>query len=223
MSSDELHRILQSLDTELFHDEADRTKKLLSLADVSIEGPSKVVQVKHLRNYFERQSQKRGVPQNVNKQFAKLIGAADRFPNERWHQFNISRGSAAFLVFANEAGVGRACLDLTRTDSSEVEQTTERDKSKLKYTRVAWKHDHPEDPVMFYSELDEARWELRKIEVYRDGRVGYASDTEASPGSSLGEDAMPELEEIAKDSQFEPSEITREEFEAQWAARKRSP
>jgi hypothetical protein len=86
----------------------------------------------------------------------------------------------------------------------------------MKYLRVGWKHQHPDEPVILYSELDDSRFEVRKVEVFRDGRCGYAGPQVGSRGTKLGIVAVPELSEIAKDPQFEPLEITREEFEAAW-------
>jgi uncharacterized protein DUF6881 len=40
----------------------------------------------------------------------------------------------------------------------------------MKYVRVGWKHQHPAEPVALYSELDDNRFEVRKIEVFRNGR-----------------------------------------------------
>lgn len=91
----------------------------------------------------------------------------------------------------------------------------------MKYLRVAWKHNYPDEPVMFYSEIDNERWEVRKVVEHRDGRLTYASETEKF-GTDLGENAVPELAEIAKEAEFEPIEITKEEFEAMWTQRKRS-
>jgi hypothetical protein len=90
---------------------------------------------------------------------------------------------------------------------------------RVKYLRVGWKHQNPDDPVMLYSELNAERWEVRKVEVFRNGRCGYASPEESSGGTELGKVPVPALTEIVKDPQFEPSEISREEFEAVWARR----
>jgi hypothetical protein len=89
----------------------------------------------------------------------------------------------------------------------------------MKYIRVAWKHQHPDEPVILYSELDANRFEVRKVEVFRNGRCGYASTEASSGGTKLGILAMPVLSEIAKDAQFEPVEITQDEFESVWARR----
>lgn len=89
----------------------------------------------------------------------------------------------------------------------------------MTYIRVKWNHKHENEPIVLYSELDEGRMEVRKVEVFRDGRVGRA-DVDASVGETrLGEEPAPSLEEIAKDPQFDPEEITREDFEMVWKGR----
>lgn len=90
----------------------------------------------------------------------------------------------------------------------------------MKYIRVIWRNANSEYPLVLYSELNESGWEIRKVEVYSDGRCGYASETETHGGTFLGIEPVPPLEEIAKDPQFEPSEIKPAEFEEVWARRK---
>src|SRR6185503_15028408 len=46
------------------------------------------------------------------------------------------------------------------------------------YIRVRWQHGHADEPVDLWSELDAARLETRKLEIFRDGRIGYASADE---------------------------------------------
>jgi hypothetical protein len=58
-----------------------------------------------------------------------------------------------------------------------------------------------------------------RSKVFRDGRWGHASQEVHASETRLGEVPVPELDEIARDSQFEPSEITAEEFEAMWRER----
>jgi hypothetical protein len=87
----------------------------------------------------------------------------------------------------------------------------------MKYLLVKWKHFFADEPELLYSELDEQRWERRKVEVFPDGHLDYA-DAERSSGSTrLGLTPIPELSEIAADAQFEPMEITRDDFEEVWA------
>jgi hypothetical protein len=87
----------------------------------------------------------------------------------------------------------------------------------MTYMRVKWKHSLNSEPQLIYSELDDQRWELRKVEVYADGHAGYASSSESRGGSGLSKEPLPSLEEIASDAQFEPVEVDQAEFERMWA------
>lgn len=86
----------------------------------------------------------------------------------------------------------------------------------MNYLKVQWKHASPNDPILLYSELDDARWEVRKVEVFPDGRMGYAGSNSAFGGTRLGKVPVPSLAEIAADPEFAPAVISRAEFEAIW-------
>jgi hypothetical protein len=91
----------------------------------------------------------------------------------------------------------------------------------MKYICVKWKHSLPDEPILLYSEVDDDRLEVRKVEVYRDGRKGYAGPGEASASTRLAQQtSLPSLAEIAADPQFEPAEITPEQFEEVWEKRR---
>ena len=94
----------------------------------------------------------------------------------------------------------------------------------MKYIKVKWSHSIADEPIFLYSELDEGMWEIRKVEVFPDGRVGFASSTEATPSTNtrLSIEPLPALDEIASDSQFQPVEISKDEFEAVWSNRRSS-
>lgn len=87
-----------------------------------------------------------------------------------------------------------------------------------KYLRVEWVHDDPEYPVVLYSALDVDGWEVRKVDVWADGR-GQTSDSfddEDTQSTSLGTVPTPPLTEINRDPQFRGVEITAAEFEVAW-------
>lgn len=84
------------------------------------------------------------------------------------------------------------------------------------YLKVNWKHEDQAYPVVLYSELDEDRWEVRKVEVFPDGRWTYASESQSIGGTVLGELPIPSLEEIAENLEFEPHLISESEFELAW-------
>jgi hypothetical protein len=87
----------------------------------------------------------------------------------------------------------------------------------MDYIKVIWKHDLKEEPILLYSELDSNRWEVRKVEVFRDGSYGYAGDGQEHR-ARLGVVPVPSLAEIAQGPEFEPCQIRKEEFEAIWRA-----
>lgn len=86
----------------------------------------------------------------------------------------------------------------------------------MRYLKVEWHHSHSDEPTVMLSEVDSDRVELRKLEFFRDGRVGFASAAACSPGTKLSEAPIPPLAEIAADPQFVPGEIAAAEFEAAW-------
>jgi hypothetical protein len=89
----------------------------------------------------------------------------------------------------------------------------------MQYLRVQWLHSFPHDPVEIYSEIDDDGWETRKVEIFPDGSMGYASATDATPSTALGDEPLPPLEEIAADPQFRPERIGKDQFEIVWAKR----
>ena len=86
----------------------------------------------------------------------------------------------------------------------------------MKYLRVLWRHTFADEPVELLSEIDEARLEVRKIEIFRDGRRNFASRTESGGDALLSIEALPSLAELASDPQFEAEQITKHEFELAW-------
>lgn len=43
----------------------------------------------------------------------------------------------------------------------------------MTYLKVYWKHSFPDEPAIIYSELNENREEIRKVEVYTNEILGY--------------------------------------------------
>jgi hypothetical protein len=89
----------------------------------------------------------------------------------------------------------------------------------MKYIRCNWIHSDPNDPVVMYSELDDANWETRKVDVFADGHCGFASETESFGNTFLGLEPVPPFDEINRDPQFELVEIQHSEFEQIWIQR----
>jgi len=87
----------------------------------------------------------------------------------------------------------------------------------MKYIDVRWLHENELDPIRLVSELDAENFEARKLEFFRDGSVGYASESGASRGVELGVAPVPSLEEINHDEEFQGIEISKFDFEKLWS------
>lgn len=86
----------------------------------------------------------------------------------------------------------------------------------MTYLKVKWTNAAAHQPVLIYSELDHDRWEIRKVEVFRDGRMGYADADVVVGEIGLSDVPMRSLEKIAANPKFEPEVISKAEFEKIW-------
>lgn len=84
------------------------------------------------------------------------------------------------------------------------------------YIKVKWLNNFPNEPREIYSELNDERWELRKIEIFPDGSMIRADRWHSMDATRLAEEPIPPNEEIIKDSQFILEDISRGEFEDLW-------
>ncbi|MFF1478255.1 DUF6881 domain-containing protein [Streptomyces sp. NPDC058301] len=84
------------------------------------------------------------------------------------------------------------------------------------YVKVRWDHEFTEEPVDVFSELDDQRYEVRKVEVYRDGRLDWADASRETDTIGLGEVPFPDLKEINAQEEFHAETITVAEFETAW-------
>jgi hypothetical protein len=90
----------------------------------------------------------------------------------------------------------------------------------MRYMYVKWAHKDPGAPVHLYSEIGDDSYERRKVEVYKDGRKGFADASEEVGGTALGVMPVPSLKEIAEQPGFEPKEISAEDFQKIWMKRR---
>nr|WP_213369438.1 hypothetical protein [Mesobacillus boroniphilus] len=86
----------------------------------------------------------------------------------------------------------------------------------VEYIYVEWIHDFTDEPIILISELDDNRYETRKIEIYKDGQVGFAYNDVEVLKTGLGIEPVPSIDQIASESEFSPKEITKEDFEKFW-------
>ena len=90
----------------------------------------------------------------------------------------------------------------------------------MRYIKVKWDHETPDDPIVIYSEIDELQWEYRKIEMFRDGHKGFADRGEQVGGSRLGLEPWPDLKRLGSEPEFDVADITCQEFEEAWMNRR---
>ena len=90
----------------------------------------------------------------------------------------------------------------------------------VRYQVCEWRHDLEDEPIRIWSEIDTDGWEIRKVEIYRDGLVDIATfvdDVLFETGSSgLSAAPVPDVAEINCDPQFSATPRTAAEFEAIW-------
>ena len=87
---------------------------------------------------------------------------------------------------------------------------------KITYIKVQWIHDFQDEPILLYSELDSNKNEIRKVEVYKNGKLGCAFENKSVNGTFLSKTEIPSLEDINSDVQFDACEIDKEYFESIW-------
>ncbi|MBB5858679.1 DUF6881 domain-containing protein [Xanthomonas arboricola] len=88
----------------------------------------------------------------------------------------------------------------------------------MKYIDVEWKHQNIDEPTRLVLELDHHRCEIRKLEFFLDGKVGFATQYMNSPGTELSSTAIPPLAEVNQSSEFNGVCISAQIFESLWAA-----
>lgn len=86
----------------------------------------------------------------------------------------------------------------------------------MEYVKVIWKHEFTDEPVELYSELDDWNNEIRKVEVYRNGKVGYATIDLSYNNTFLSKYELPDIIEINQDEQFYATPISKDDFEIIW-------
>jgi hypothetical protein len=84
------------------------------------------------------------------------------------------------------------------------------------FMRAHAKRAKPDDPVTVYTELDEERWEVRRVDLFSGGRATYADAKGSTGNTALADTPVGSLAELSTDARFELVEIGRDEFEEAW-------
>lgn len=86
----------------------------------------------------------------------------------------------------------------------------------MTYVHSKSRQNRPQRPTEYFVEFDALRNEIRKVEIYQDGRFGYATQGKNTPGTELGLLPAPPFSEILKIPDLESWQITAAEFDAIW-------
>lgn len=87
----------------------------------------------------------------------------------------------------------------------------------MKYILLKWFHNLENEPYIIYSEIDNQRYEVRKIEIYKNGITRKCDEKMVNSQIELGDVAFPEnLDDINQDKEFYAQYISKEEFESIW-------
>ncbi len=86
----------------------------------------------------------------------------------------------------------------------------------MEYSKVIWKTAAHDDGYVWYAEVGDDRWETRKIVEFHDGHLEYSDLNTDFAISWIAEAALPTMEEIAEDAEFDPQLISKEAFEVVW-------
>ncbi|MFG3617980.1 DUF6881 domain-containing protein [Nocardia sp. NPDC047654] len=84
------------------------------------------------------------------------------------------------------------------------------------YLKAQWHHDFDDEPVELFSEIGEDGFEVRKVEMFRDGHADWADSGSGTGTTELGQIPVPTPEEINAETEFTALQIDAHEFEAVW-------
>lgn len=87
----------------------------------------------------------------------------------------------------------------------------------MSYLKIDWQHSLSEYPREIHIELDDERFELRKVEVFSDGRLQFAPHEFEQGGTVLAVYRVAQIEDLQREGQFTTTVITKAEFESIWA------
>ena len=80
----------------------------------------------------------------------------------------------------------------------------------MNYVLLEWFHTLKDEPYLIYSEIDDQRYEVRKIEIYKNGTIARYDE-------QLSDVKFPEnLDEINQYQEFCAKYVSQEEFETMW-------
>ncbi len=87
----------------------------------------------------------------------------------------------------------------------------------MRYVKVTWHHDFDDEPVLYFHEVGPDDYETRRVQTYRDGHSEWADENHETATAGVAEIPIAPIEEIASQPEFDAEDITRDQFETEWA------
>jgi len=88
--------------------------------------------------------------------------------------------------------------------------------AEVEYWKVEWHHGFEKEPVLFHHEIGPDRWETRRVQGYRDGRLLRADAEHETAEVGLGEIPFGDIADVAAQEEFSARVSSRPEFEEAW-------
>lgn len=96
-----------------------------------------------------------------------------------------------------------------------------------RYQVCEWHHGFENEPIRIWTEIEADGWEIRKVEIYRDGSVDIAAVVDQllfeTGNSVLSEAPIPSMAEVNSGRQFVATPTSSTRFEAVWAGAMSEP
>lgn len=86
----------------------------------------------------------------------------------------------------------------------------------MRYQKALWKHSDSKYPKEILSEINDEMWEVRKVEVFFDGRMFFSDGRKSTGDTILADQLMPSVEELSENPEFDVVDISKKEFEKKW-------
>jgi hypothetical protein len=85
------------------------------------------------------------------------------------------------------------------------------------YFHAVWFKANEDEPVEYCDELDAARYSIRCVRKFGDGRLEACSYASDNWRDVMPEGPFPPIVEINRDPEFSATEISKSEFESMWS------
>ena len=92
----------------------------------------------------------------------------------------------------------------------------------MEWIKIIWDHSYDNQPYEIYMELNAERYDLRKLEFFKSGKVGYSYGDIEVNGTGANIEKFPSLEEynrLCSSYEYETlyaERISKDQFEHKW-------